>query len=117
MVFETPSHFVLRHADEQAEEHIFCTRQPQPPSDAELPPDVHWSYQGSQALAKAPRREQALTGKSSEAGAAVVRLYRREASASDGGRDNIPFSSTSAVVAIGSDSCIATSSPALAPPS
>jgi hypothetical protein len=101
-VFDTPSRFALRHMDHDVER-ISCRRQPQPPSDVELPPDVHWSYQASRALAKAPRREQTLTGKSSDAGAAVVRLYRREASASDGGVDNVPFSSTSAVVAIGSE--------------
>jgi hypothetical protein len=103
MVFETPSEFTLRHTDDTAEERIFCARKPEPPADAELPPDVHWSYDASQALGKALRLEETLTGKSSDARAAVVRLYRREASASDGGRDNVPFSSNSAVVAIGSD--------------
>lgn len=103
MVFETPREFVLGHTDENVEERIFCSRKPEPPADAELPPDVHWSYDASQALAKAPRLEETLTGKSSDARAAVVRLYRREANASGGGRDHIPFSSNSAVVSIGRD--------------
>jgi hypothetical protein len=103
MVFDTPSEFMLKHQEDAGEERVFCTRKPQPPADAELPPEIHWSYAATQELAKAPRHEETLTGKSSDARAAVVRLYRREATASDGGRDNIPFSSNSAVVSIGSE--------------
>ncbi|HEX2876130.1 MAG TPA: hypothetical protein VHP33_32990 [Polyangiaceae bacterium] len=103
MVFDTPNEFGLRHTDDLVEERIFCKRTSEPPADAELPPEIHWSYEATQAMAQLPRSEETLTGKSSDARAAVVRLYRREATASDGGRDNIPFSSNSAVVSIGSD--------------
>ena len=102
-IFDTPNEFVLQHTEGEVEERIFCKRLPQPPADADLPPDVHWSNDASQALLKAPRLEETLTGKSSDARAAVVRLYRREAIASDGGQPNIPFSSNSAVVSLGSE--------------
>lgn len=101
--FETPSEFMLEHVEGDVEERINCSRLPQPPADAELPPEVHWSYEASQALAKVPRTDETLTGKSSDARAAVVRLHRREATASYAGLENVPFSSNSAVISIGSE--------------
>lgn len=103
MAFETPNEFMLEHTEVDVEERIYCKRTTEPPADAELPPEIHWSYEATQAMAKLPRSEETLTGKSSDARAAVVRLYRREAIASDGGQDNVPFSSSSAVVSIGSE--------------
>lgn len=103
IAFDTPAEFMLEHTSDVVEERIFCKRTSEPPADAELPPEIHWSYEATQAMAKLPRSEETLTGKSSDAHAAVVRLYRREATAADGGTDKIPFSSNSAVVSIGSE--------------
>jgi hypothetical protein len=96
--FDAPREFVLGEKD--SEHRIFCSRGNTPPKDSELPSEIHWSLASSEALAQVPRVEETLQA---DGNAPKVRLYQREGYVPDELGQTVFASSSSAVIAIGSD--------------
>lgn len=83
---------------------VFCSRTNAPPDDNALPSAIDWAFEANAALTKVPRTRETLTSAPGNTGtAATVQLYRREGFVPDE-LGNLVFASTSsAVIATGSD--------------
>jgi hypothetical protein len=105
--FEMPRKFALVELGNDPERNpgrVFCSRASSPPEDSALPSDIVWASEANAALAKVPRTEESVTGTPGEAGTpATTRLYRREGYVPDQLGQIVFASSSSAVLAIGSE--------------